>query len=95
MSGVWRPHSGLAMGTTPGPQRFEPAWAGGSKAASALVGEEVTVVIRLAIDTEGHPCGSLRCGDGEPAGFAGWLDLMAEISAVLGPRESPEWAKNP
>lgn len=72
---------------TPGPQRVEPAWQGDDKDASVSVGEEVTVVIRLALDTEGHPCGSLRCGDGEPAGFAGWLDLMAEISAVIDPRD--------
>ena len=65
---------------------MEPAWAGDSEATSALAGEEVTVVIRLALDAEGHPCGSLRCGDGEPADFAGWLDLMAEISAVIDPR---------
>ena len=71
---------------TPRPQRLELASADGSEATSALVGEEVTVVIRLALDAEGHPCGTLRCGDGEPAGFAGWLDLMAEISAVLGSR---------
>ena len=84
----------LPVGTTPGPQRVEPAWAGGSEATSALVGEQVTVVIRLALDAEGHPCGSLRCGDGEPAGFAGWLDLMAEISAVLG-SGGPQGLDNP
>ena len=75
------------MGTTQGPQHVEPAWQGydkDDKDASVPVGEEVTVVIHLALDAEGHPFGTLRCGDGEPAGFAGWLDLMAEISAVLG-----------
>ena len=51
-------------------------------------------MIHLALDAEGRPCGSLRCGDGEPAGFAGWLDLKAEISAVLG-SGGPQGLDNP
>ena len=52
-------------------------------------------MIHLALDAEGRPCGSLRCGDdAEPAGFAGWLDLMAEISAVVG-SGGPQGLDNP
>lgn len=59
-----------------------------------LAGEEVTVVIRLALDADGHPHGTLRPGDGEPARFAGWLALMAEITAALDPR-GPQRVDNP
>ncbi|MHB8296477.1 MAG: hypothetical protein ACYDH5_18060 [Acidimicrobiales bacterium] len=72
--------------STPRPQRSEPARPGDGEDTSALAGGEVTVVIRLALDAEGHPYGSLRRGEAEPVGFAGWLALMAEISAVFGPR---------
>ncbi len=48
------------------------------------IGGQVTLVIRLALDADGHPYGSLRRGEVEPVHFAGWLRLMAEISAAVG-----------
>jgi hypothetical protein len=43
------------------------------------------VSIWLRLDDEGRPVGSLRCGEGPEAPFAGWLALMAECSRLLGP----------
>ena len=92
--GARRIHSGLPVSTPPIPQRFEPASRDAGEHTSAPGAEEATVVIRLALDAEGHPYGSLRCGESEPAAFAGWLALMAEITAALHLR-GPQRVDNP
>ena len=84
--GARRIHSGLPVSTPPISQRFEPASPDAGEHTSAPGADETTVVIRLALDAEGHPCGTLRHGNSQPARFAGWLGLMAEVSAAIGPR---------
>lgn len=48
-----------------------------------------TLTLQVSLDDGGRPTGTLRDDSGDVVAFIGWLDLIAELTNVLGRDTAP------
>lgn len=58
-------------------------------ASASGSGDELVVVVRIALDACGRPVGTLRHGDRPPVPVTGWLALLGGLSAAASETAPP------